>query len=341
MSNSIELSSWVFPWAERKSKSLGFDKIEADEGRQEILVLFLQNKDRLQEIEGEQGEYAAKAFLGRVVQNHLKNLNADWSSQLTGMNGVARENDSPEVVAMKKMAMTGGVSLNQEFEDGDSLAEIIPDEGSLPVETQLDYEAVFEAAGILAPILSGAVNHPRDWCKKFPGSAGLLVENPALREMAVRRAVKSLAKTSQIDQEDLIKEVLKYLDGWRGARGEYGDGDEQAISPDEIGAMFSPCPEMAEHFPKGSALRAIALCLPLEEIPGYTPGFGEVLLRQAESEATSVAAKYSLSKPDQEDFVERSVNYARSYLKANGGLVKFVAVQERLQQDLFGFEGVA
>lgn len=338
MENVSAFAPWVHPWAKKKAKALSFDRIDSDEGEQEIIICYMQNKERLQEIEDAQGEYAAKAFLGRVVQNHLKNLNADWSSQLTGMNGVSRDNDSPEVVAMKKMAMSGGVSLNDEFEDGDSLAEIIPDEGNVPVEMQLDYESVFEAAGILAPILSGSVDHPRDWCKKFPGAANLLVENPALREMAVRRIIADFAKVSQLDPDFITEQVMEFLDKWRGARGEYGDGDEMAITEEEVDVIFQPCPDMAVYFPEGSALKAIALCLPLEEVPGFAPGFGEALLRQAEREANDVAKKLSLSKVDVEEFVERAVNYARSYLKANGGLVKFVAVQERLQQSLFGDE---
>lgn len=333
MENVASFAPWVFPWAKKKAKTLPFDRIDQEEGEQEIIICYMQNKDRLQEIEDEQGEYAAKAYLGRVVQNHLKNLNADWSSQLTGMNGVSRDNDSPEVRDLKALAQTAGVSLNQEFEDGDSLAEIIPDEGSMPAETLLEYEAVIEAAGILAPILSGAVDHPREWCKKFPGAANLLVENPALREMAVRRVIASFSKVSQLDPDFITEQVMEFLEKWRGARGEYGDGDEMA---EEVEAVFQPCPDMAAYFPEGSALRAIALCSPLEDIPGFAPGFGESLLRQAEKEATSVAKKFSLSVIDTEEFVERAVNYARSYLKANGGLVKFVAVQERLQQDLFG-----
>lgn len=331
---NIKFSPWVLPWAEKKAATTTkFARLEEDERLQEILMCYLQNKNKLHILEKEQGLHSAKSYLGRVVDNHLKNLNADWSSQMTGLNGVSRDSESEEVKALKKQAQTGGISLQQEMgEDGDPLSEIVPDEGSMPPEMLIDYQKMVEAAGILGPILSGAVDHPRDWCEKFPGAAQLLVDSPALREMAVRRIVVDFAKFTNLDPDFITQQVMAFLEKWRGARGEYGDGDEIA---DQVEAAFTPCPDMAMYFPEGSVLRAIALCLPIGEIPGYCPGYGEATLRQAKKEARSVAEKLSLSSSDAEEFIERAVNYARSYLKANGGLVKFVAVQERLQQSLF------
>lgn len=329
-----KFSPWVISWAQKKSKTVikTNDVLTPDEVEQEILLCYIGCQDRVSEIEAEQGQHAAKSYLGMVVENMVKNLRADLSSQLTGMNGVPRKGDSEEVLAAKATALNCGISLNQELGEGeDSLAEVIADESHLPVEDVLDREAIFKAAGILAPILSGEVNHPRDWCAKFPGAYNLLVENPALREMAVRRVIEDLAEICQIDKEFLISKVMDFLEGWRGARGDYGDGDENATEEVE----FESYPEMAAHFPEGSALRAIALAKPLKEIPGYADGFGEACLRQVLKEAKEVVQKLSLSDADKEDFVQRVTNYARSYLKAKGGLVKFAVAQERRQQDLF------
>lgn len=320
--------SWVYSWAKKTARNFGkLDSISAEDREQEILSCFLQNKERIAEIEVEQGEFEAKAYLGRIVTNHLKNANANSSTQLSGMNGATRDSDSEEVKAYKLAAMSGGISLQQELGEDGEYADIIP-AVSMAVEDEIDYDSFFESCGLLAPLLMGKVDHPVEWCKMFPQAAELLTETPALRQMAVMREAKKCAALG-LDPEVITELVLEYLDKWRGARGEYGDGDWEGASE----ASFEPSPELAGYFGEGSAFGAIALCKPLEEVPGYVPGFSGCLLEQVKKEASSLVSQLSIADP--EGFIDSCVNRARSYLKVNGGLVKYNAVMERQQQDLF------
>lgn len=328
MSNQ-SLSPWVMPWAkETAHKMRSYKSLSVEDREQEALMCILMNSSRIQSIEVEQGVDSAKAYIGRIVTNHLMNLNADYSSQLTGMNGATRNSDSIEVRNAKTAAQNGGFSLQDEAVEDGTFADIIP-AITTPIEEEIDYENFFNSCGVLAPLLMGKVDHPREWCEQFPEAANLLTETPSLRIMAVRREAQKCAKFG-LDPELVTKAVIDHLDGWRGARGDYGDGDIVDASE----ADFYPSPELAGHFGEGSTFGAIALCKPLDEIPGYRPGYAESLLYQVGYEARELSTKLSIE--DKEGFVTSCVNRARSFLKSKGGLVKYNAVMERQQQDLFG-----
>lgn len=330
MSNSI-LSSWVYPWAKQTAAKANLDSVEREDRYQEIILAYVDNMARVNEVEASQGVEAAKAYMGMVVRNHLRNLNADNCTQLSGLNGTTRENESKAVKQAKRQAMIGGISLNAELgDDGESLSEIISD-GKASIEDTLTYEAFMKNAGILAPLLLQQVSHPREWCEKFPQAATLFEGSPALREMAVREAAKKASEYCDASAEEIAKYVTEFLKTWRGERGDYGDGDDV-----ESVAEFSPAAEVAEFFQEGSVMKAVSLCLPLNTIKEFRPGYGKFLIDLAAKEAKKVAEELThLNSEEVSEFVDYCKNRAYSYLKSNGGLVKFDVAMERLQASLF------
>ena len=330
MNGSRNVPSWVTPWAKKQAKK-SLSHIDYNDRLQEIMLVYLSNAQRVAEIEGSQGEIAAQSYLGVICNNHLMNLNANLTSQLSGMNGATRNSEGDDVKRLKRQAMTGGVSLDQPLDsDGSNLSEIVGSD-ALSIENMIFEQGLIEAAGILAPILTKDVDHPQEWCQKFPAAGKLFVQSLALRRMAVREACKGLAEYLQMDHEKLVEFFMEYLSKWRGARGEYGDQDEV------FDVEFHPSQEMAEVLGLDTVLGKIAQRLPLNQIKEFVPGFGDHFIDLCEEEANAFVNKIDISAKDKEEFKVRIVNYARSYLKAQGGFETYDSVMEKMQRPLFNF----